>query len=104
MRFNGRSDIDIAVGGSDSFPVTNAHYSSGVIDLSNAGIPQYPYSADGNLEIEFFESFVDNAGTGDAFFEDGSILIIQGFPIIPSPGTFPLLGLAGLAATRRNRR
>jgi len=105
MRFNGRSDIDIAVGIGDTFPVTNANYSSfGVIDLTDAGFPNILIGADGNLEIEFFESFVDNEGTGDAFFEEGSILIIQGFPIIPSPGVLAMFGLSGLAVSRRNRR
>ncbi len=103
MRFNGRSDIDIAVGGGDTLPVTNFNYASSVIDLTDAGFPNILIGADGNLEIEFFESFVDNGGTGDAFFEEGSILTIQGFPLVPSPGTLAMFGLGGLAATRRRR-
>lgn len=100
MGFEGQ--INLTVSG-DSFPVTNMNYNSGgIIDLTDAGVPNIIVSADGILDIEFFESFVDNAGTGDNYFEAGSIITIYGNPY-PTPGTLGALGLGGLMLTRRRR-
>ena len=87
----------------DDFSVTNQHYSSNVIDLTDNGIENFQSSAPiWTLDIEFFDSFVDNAGTGDAFFEEGSLIR---FAVInmPAPNTLALLGLGGLTLGRRRR-
>ncbi|MGV6813980.1 MAG: PEP-CTERM sorting domain-containing protein [Phycisphaerales bacterium] len=87
----------------DANPVTNVNYSSGVVDLSDNGLPNITLSADGVLDIEFFETFVDNAGTGDNFFEAGSTVTIVGTGFVPTPGSLAVLGLGGLVAGRRRR-
>ena len=67
MGFEGQ--VNLTVSG-DANPVTNTNYASGIIDLGDdAGLPNITVGADGILDIEFSESFVDNAGTGDNFFE-----------------------------------
>jgi hypothetical protein len=91
----------------DGYGVTNMNYNSGgLVDLSDNGIANILPDAAGNLDIEFFESFVDNNGTGDAFWEPGSTLTLAGtgFLYPPAPGTLAALGLGGLIATKRNRR
>jgi len=86
----------------DGFPVTNMNYASGVLDLSDLAIPNITVDGAGNLDIELFESFVDNGGTGDNFLEAGSTLTlaVRG---IPTPGSLAVLGLGGLVAGRRRR-
>ena len=89
-------------GEGDSFSVINANYSSpGILDLTDNGFSDIHLTGDLTLDIEFFDTFVDNGGTGDAFFEPGSVLYIQ--YIYPTPGTLGALGLGGLIATRRKR-
>ena len=53
------------------------------------------------FDFEFFESFVDNGGTGDAFFEAGSTITFHG-KFLPTPGTLAILSLGGLTATREH--
>ncbi|PCI08804.1 hypothetical protein COB72_07605 [bacterium] len=100
MLFEGQ--INLTVSG-DAAPVSNQNYDSmGVVDLTDAGVPNIIVSPDGILDIEFFETFVDNAGTGDAFFEPNSIITIYG-GVLPTPNTLALIGLAGLYSGRRRR-
>ncbi len=96
--------IFLNVGAGDYFPVTNGVYSSGgIIDLSNdVSLPNITLGGDGILNLEFFEGFVDNGGTGDASFGAGSTLTLQ-VRGIPAPSSLAFLGLGGLAATRRRR-
>lgn len=86
----------------DGFPVTNMNYQSGIVDLSDIALPNITVDGAGNLDIEFFESFVDNGGTGDTLYEAGSTitLAVKG---IPTPGSLAVLGLGGLVAGRRRR-
>ncbi len=101
MLFEGQ--INLTVSG-DGAPVSNMNYDSmGIVDLTDAGVPNIVMSADGILDIEFLESFVDNAGTGDNFFEAGSSITIVGNNIVPTPGSLAVLGLGGLVAGRRRR-
>ncbi len=87
----------------DAAPVSNQQYQSGIIDLTDAGLSNLGSGPSlWTLEIEFFESFVDNTGTGDAFFEQGSVLHIAVFEM-PAPGPLSVLGLGGLFAARRRR-
>ena len=101
MGFEGQINLTVAA---DSAPVTAMNYSSGgVVDLTDAGVSNIVMSADGILDIEFFEGFVDNGGTGDNFFEAGSSITIVGNNIVPTPGSLAVLGLGGLVAGRRRR-
>jgi hypothetical protein len=95
--------IFITPGITDAFGVSSQNYSSnGVINFADLGLENIIIFAGDSLTIEFFESFVDNGGTGDAIWEPGSIIILEGF-IFPTPGPLAALGLGGLIATRRKR-
>lgn len=94
--------IFITPGQSDNFSVSNMHYGSGgILDLTDHGLSDIRLTGDFTLDIEFFDTFVDNEGTGDAFFEPGSVLYIR--HIYPTPGTLAALGLGGLLASQRRR-
>lgn len=96
--------INLTPGVADDFPVTNVNYNSGgVIDISDAGLPNITVGADGVLDIEFSESFDDVAGEIDATWLAGSTVTIVGQNIVPAPASLALLGLGGLAAGRRRR-
>lgn len=98
MSFEGLVNLTVA---DDSNPVSNMNYNSGgFIYLSDIGIPDIFVGVDGMLDIEFYESFVDNAGTGDSFFEAGSTITVTN---LPAPGALSMLGLGGLMLTRRRR-
>jgi hypothetical protein len=102
MDFEGQ--IFLTVGASDDFPVTNANYNSGgVLDLTDAGVPNIVVGADGILDINFFEGFDDVAGEIDATYLAGSTITIVGQGIVPAPASLALIGLGGLAAGRRRR-
>ncbi len=103
MGFEGQVNLTVAA---DANPVSNMNYASGIVDLSDdAGLPNITVGADGILDIEFSESFVDNGGTGDNFFEAGSTITIvgTGSGFVPTPGSLAVLGLGGLVAGRRRR-
>jgi len=55
----------------------------------------------GTLEVELYDTFIDNPGGAEATLMDGSVLYVQYW--VPSPGTLALFGGAGLAAARRRR-
>ena len=96
--------INLTPGAGDSFSVSNMNYNSGgVIDISDAGLPNIAVSADGILDIEFFDSFDDFAGAADAHWLAGSSVTIVGQNIIPAPSALAMLGLGGLVAGRRRR-
>ena len=90
-------------GNGDDFSVSMQNYSSGgILDLSDLALPNIVTDGAGNLDIEFFESFVDNGGAGDSIYEAGSTitLAVKG---TPTPGSLAILGLGGLVAGRRRR-
>jgi len=100
--FNPSSDFNLNVA-DDSAPVSNQQYQSDILDLTDSGLSNIGFGPGlWELEIEFFESFIDNAGTGDAFFEQGSVLRLAVFEM-PAPGPLSVLGLGGLFAARRRR-
>lgn len=100
---NFEEQIFLTPGVNDGAPVSNMNYSSGgILDLTDAGLPNITLSADGVLDIEFFDSFVDNGGTGDAVWEAGSVIYIAA-KNVPTPGSLAVLGLGGLVAGRRRR-
>ncbi|MFK7884138.1 MAG: PEP-CTERM sorting domain-containing protein [Phycisphaerales bacterium] len=86
----------------DETPGTATSTSGGILDLASID-PTFPFQAgaDGSVELEFWESFVDNAGAGDATYAQGSFLQIQ--YVVPAPGALAMLGLGGLVAGRRRR-
>ncbi len=101
INFEGQINLTVGIG--DDFGVTNQNYASGgILDLSDNGLPNITLGGDGNLDMEFFEGFVDNGGSGDAFFEQGSVLFLA-VTGVPTPGSLAILGLGGLVAGRRRR-
>jgi len=103
MNFGGQ--LFLTPGVADSFGVSNQNYNSGgILDLGDNGIPNTLPDAAGNLDIEFFESFVDNGGAGDGFWQAGSTITLVGTGFaVPTPGSLAILGLGGLVAGRRRR-
>ena len=78
-----------------------AHASaSPIVDLIGLGIDFF-LLPDGILRVQAFDSYSDfGPNNPDAVFGQGSIVTIEW---VPAPGAFALLGLGGLAATRRRR-
>jgi len=102
LGFEGQINLTPGIG--DDFQVTGANYNSGgVVDLSDAGVPNITVGPDGILDIEFFESFDDVAGEVDGTWLAGSSVTIVGQNIVPAPGALAVLGLGGLVAGRRRR-
>ena len=73
---------------------------AGGLKLEEAQIPDVVL-ADGILNLEFYESFVDNPGAPDAIWNSGTLRIQ--YNAVPAPAALAPLGLAGLAGTRRRR-
>ncbi len=88
--------------GTDNSSGTSTYTSGGILDLASID-PTFPFTvgADGNLDLEFFESFDDVTGEIDATYLQGSSLQIQ--YVVPAPGALAMLGLGGLVAGRRRR-
>jgi hypothetical protein len=80
-------------------PGSEANSSGGLIDLVGSGLDFF-LDADGIFSMEFYESFVDEAGAAEGVF--GSVSTIS-IAYVPTPGTFAMLGLGGLVAGRRRR-
>lgn len=80
---------------------TMAFSSGGMIDLVGAGFDFF-LNADGDFRVEFFEVFDDSGDAVDATYLAGSMFRIQ-YTVVPTPGSFALMGLGGLVATRRRR-
>jgi len=68
------------------------------ITLVGSDSTSFFVGADGILQIEFWEDFVDFAGAADGVY--GSSLTIR---FTPAPSSVALLGLGGLLAMRRRR-
>ena len=101
INFEGQIFVTAGIG--DDAPVSMMNYSSGgIIDLSDNALPNITLGGDGNLDLEFFESFVDNGGTGDTIAEAGSFITVA-VKGVPAPGSLAVLGLGGLVAGRRRR-
>ena len=101
MDFGGQIFLTVGVG--DDFTVSNAAYASGgILDLSDNALPNIVTDGAGDLRIELFEGFVDNAGSADAIYGAGSTisLAVKG---VPAPGSLAVLGLGGIVAGRRRR-
>lgn len=94
----------LAPGSADQSPGDSVYSSGGLLDLSDAGIPNI-LLPDGVLRLEFYEGFDDVADTADASYQP----IAQGqnstitIGLTPTPGATAVFGLAGIAAMRRRR-
>ena len=73
---------------------------SGAADLLGDG-DDFVVGGDGVLTMEFFESYNDHTAGADAHYIGGSVVVE--YNAIPAPGALALLGLAGIAGTRRRR-
>lgn len=89
--------VGITPGVGENAPGTMNFSSGGVLDLIGLDLDFF-LGADGNLRVEFWETFVDNAGSADAIWN--GTLTVQ---YIPTPGALAVLGLGGLVAGRRRR-
>lgn len=76
-----------------------AFTSDGVIKLADAGLPDIVL-ANGILQIEFFETFDDAAGSVDGSWISGQFFT----QYIPTPGVVSLVCLAGVAIASRRWR
>lgn len=93
----------LTVGNGDDAPGTASYSSGGILDLTSLTTPlDFFLSADGILDIEFFESFDDVADAIDSTFGNGSTIQVQ-YEVIPAPGAVAMLGLGGIVAGRRRR-
>ncbi len=82
-----------------------SYSSGGVVDLVSIGLDFY-VGADGNLRVEFFETFDDNFQSADAHYIRGSKLFVEyEAPMIPEASTYAMmaLGLAGIGVVVRRR-
>jgi MYXO-CTERM domain-containing protein len=77
--------------------------SGGQLDLSANNIPNIVLP-NGILRMDFHETFDDVANQIDGTFLSGSVFTIGVLETaVPAPGALALLGLAGLAGSRRRR-
>lgn len=74
----------LTVGVGDDAPGTMTYSSGGIIDLTDNAIPDIFPGVDGLLQIEFFDSFDDNAGAPDALMT-GS-MSVHGIDLVAAPG------------------
>lgn len=93
------NDIILTTSGTGAPVASEVNSSGGIVDISAIPIPNLVL-ADGILRLEFFETYLDNGGTGDGVFEDPSVLHIA----VPAPGAAGLLAVAGVGVLRRKRR
>ncbi|MCC5822245.1 MAG: hypothetical protein LAT64_09450 [Phycisphaerales bacterium] len=89
--------VGITPGVGENSPGTMSFNSGGILDLVGLDLDFF-LGADGNLRVEFWETFVDNPGSADAIWN--GTLTVQ---YIPTPGALAVLGLGGLVAGRRRR-
>ena len=98
--------VQLTPGIGDNFPGTLSYTSGGVVDLVGLGL-DYLVDADGQLRMEFFESFDDFPGDWDGIWESGTLTIrIESEDVeVPEPSIYGLLllGLAGVATSSRRR-
>jgi hypothetical protein len=83
----------LTVGVADGAPGA-MNYSSPVIDLSDNGITNIETGADGNLHIQFFESFDDVSDAVDSFYDDSGFPTPTGAPSIITIEFIPGAGFA----------
>lgn len=89
----------------DDFPGTESYSSGGIINLVDLGL-NFSVDADGQLRLEFYETFDDFANDWDGIWISGA-LTIEYVPsgVVPEPASWALMiagfGLVGAAVRRR---
>lgn len=82
----GFNEVYLTPSSTDGVVAMEPSSSGGVIKLADVGIADIDASG-GNIDIEFFDTFDDNADAADGFYEAGSVLTIQyagGGPAVPT--------------------
>ena len=74
--------INLTVGNGDNTPGTMTYNSGGIVDLTDNTLPDVVAAGDGILQIQFFESFDDNADAVDSMFTSGTVGI-HGIDLVP---------------------
>ena len=99
----GTYGLFVSPGAGNDAPGTGTFSSGGLIDLTDAGIPNIKLD-DGILLMELAEGYDDVDGAIDAIYQ--AISQGQGSEIyigVPTPGTAAILGVATIAGIRRRR-
>jgi len=86
----------LTVGVGDDMPGTATYSSGGIIDLTDNGIPNIPFP-DGDLYMQFHESFVDNPNAADSTYLATSTYDIAGiFCAGDTSGAGPMFDVTGI--------
>lgn len=88
----GSGSYSLLFSATDCFDGTGFYAGGAAVNIAVGG--------DGILDMEFWENFVDFSDAADAYYLQGSSITIE---YVPAPSALALLGLGGLAATRRRR-
>ena len=72
-------DVNATPGTGDDTPGTVSYTSGGVINFSDVGIPNglVANATTGDINVEFFESFVDVDGAVEGVYNQGSNITVQ---------------------------
>ncbi len=99
--------VNLTTGIGDNFPGGANYTSGGIVDLVGIGLDFF-LAPDGQLIMEFFESFNDFPGATDGIWAGGNIAVRYEFTPVatPEPASLALVALAllGIARTSRLRR
>ncbi|MBL4660693.1 MAG: hypothetical protein JKY19_10070 [Alcanivoracaceae bacterium] len=71
----GGQGVGLNVGNGDGAPGVATYSSGGIVDFTDNGIPDIVALGDGQLPIQFFESFDDNPNALDANYTAGTLTI-----------------------------
>lgn len=96
--------IFLTPGVGDDFSGSASYSSGGMIDLTDVGLYDIDLSADGIMNVEFFEQFDDYSDEAEGIWDRGSTLYFE-YEAVPEPASMLALGagLAALAARRRRK-